>query len=401
MFAFVNTYAPFRDLKVMGDTLEGLIFLRRHVHVLEFAVKVQWDSRGKLWCLPSSQLDVVGQSFQFMVSVLQKSTCLRTLQLNCVNVDPFHQPLILSIPTLKELILKNTHFIPTVIKVPRSSITSLSLSHGASSRRECVEHTLKLLTNTLETLEVDHVYSKWPLLRDMAQLPRLSTLRLWEADASRFEWFRPHFSTSITKLHITTDYLPYPLGLSDSQFPYLRELSSPWWIGGQFVPRRPVQIFYGTEGNKIGLKELQTNLALFSQSTRGIVELRLYTLLPMPRLLQLLATHIPRLQRLHLCTSNGSLTTAYLELLLRTRPPTETNLSALTGIHISLRGYRLGLRKPICRVFAILGSWICPALETAEVSIGNIEAGFRAQRVIPFQQNFRFHRTPMGEWEQA
>jgi hypothetical protein len=108
MFAFINTTVPFRNLKLVGDSIIGVLLLRRHVRILEFAVKVHWDSGGKSGRCPSIKpWSVAGQSFQIMLLVLQNSTSLHTLQLHCVEIKPSHQAVILSIPTLKTLISRH------------------------------------------------------------------------------------------------------------------------------------------------------------------------------------------------------------------------------------------------------------------------------------------------------
>jgi len=90
-------------------------------------------------------------------------------------------------------------------------------------------------------------------------------------------------------------YEPHPLGVSDSIFPQLRELFSPWWIGIQLVPGRPVQVFYDIEMQAVMLSDLQTHLVPLSQSTRGVKELHLHTLLSILRLLQHVAVHVPQI----------------------------------------------------------------------------------------------------------
>ena len=217
MFTFINTNAPFRNLELKGDRVLDLLSLRRHARVLASATTVRWQR--KYWP-PSStkRWTVVGQSFRFMLSVLQTSTSLHTLQLVHVEVKPSHQLFILSIPTLKELILNGSCFVPTAIEMPVSSTTSLSLAHTHHHQPSGMGHTLGLLRSTLETLEVNNIAEDLSLILETVQLPRLTCLKRWRANPSLLTGFTPRTSGTITKLCITTMYEPHPLGVSDSIF---------------------------------------------------------------------------------------------------------------------------------------------------------------------------------------
>lgn len=399
MFAFVNANTPFRDLKLMGDSVLDLLSLRRHTRVLASATKVEWNSGVKSWRPPIStkRWTVVGLSFRFMLSALQTSTSLRTLQLVGVKVKPSHQLMILSTPTLKTLILQLSHFVPTAIKMPLSSITSLTLV--LSGRRACLEHTLGIFRDTLETLEVGYLVEDiYPVL-EKVHLHRLTGLEQWGFDirTSGFGQITPHTSSTITKLCITTWSYPRPLVLPDGVFPHLRELFSPWWIGTQLVPGRPVQVFYGIDKHEIEFNELQTNLALLSQSTRGIEELQLYTLLSIPRLLLLLAMHVPRLQQLHLWNRVESLLAESLELQ---RTPNEGRLNTLTEIHVRSIGTWFQIREPACRMLSATRSWICPILEVAKICVGEIIAVPGEKWAISSQRELKLRRIHTGEWEE-
>jgi hypothetical protein len=385
----------------VGDTLEGLLSLRRHVRILAFAVKVRWDSGEKWWHYrPTKPWSVVDQSCQFILSALQTSTCLHTLHLQCINVHPPHQPLILSIPTLKTLVLEDSLFVPAAFEVPLSSVTSLSLLGPSSmTRRAPVEHTLRLLRDSLETLEADTIDQIFAIL-DTVQVPRLTTIKQWRGYVWGLRFATPYVSSRITKLCITAESHPQPLDLPDTLFPQLRELFAPWWLGVQIIPRRPVQVFHDIQPSPLYWTSLQTDLTLLSQSTRGIEELQLYTSLSIPPFLQLLATHVPRLQRLYLCTNAESLMMASLELLRQIVTPNEANLNALTEIHIRFGENQYNIRRPICHILSAMCSWICPALEVAEISIRDQVAGPRSLEDVTVQESFRLRRTPTGEWEE-
>jgi len=393
LFAFINTNAPFRNLSLRGGSISSLLSLRRHARVLASATKVRWSS-GSIWRpTPTKPWTVVGQSFRFMLSVLQTSTPLHTLQLLDVELKPSHQLSILSIPTLKRLKLRRSYFVPTTIKMPVSSIKSLSLR--SAHQPAAIEYILGLLRSTLETLEVKNVASNISLILETVQLLRLTCFKRWGVNPGLTE-LTPRASSTITKLCITTCSDPHPLCLSDGVFPKLRELFSPWWIGVQLVPGRPVQIFYDT-----GLKELsdfQADLVPLAQSTRGIKALRLSTSLSMHCLLQHLATHVPQLQRLHVWTNTESL------MAISQQPPTERILSALIEIHITFADSWHHIewceaRPSTCCSLSEMCLWICPALELATISITESLPGVRAKWDIPPQQNFKLRRMRTGEWE--
>ena len=380
-----------------GDNISGLLSLRRHARVLSCATKVQLSPEdNKPWrrrCWSTRPWTVVGQSFHFMLSVLRASTCLRTLQLVSVEVKPCHQLVILSIPTLKSLVLDNTHFIPTTIEMPRSSITSLKLARG--HRRALVEHTLRLLRDTLKTLNVEYMSVDIPLILETMKLPRLTCIC---TDTPGFTGSMPHTSSTITKLCITTWSTPFPLVLSDSAFPHLRELYSPWCIGVRLVPRRPVQVFHDIEAKEKRLVELQTLLALLSQSTRPIEELQLCTSDSIYHLLQLLATHTPQLRRLHLWTTRDR--SFWGELLNSEESLIERNLNALTEIHF---GFLYTLRsmsylKSWCGILPTVCLKISPVLEVVRLSAGLTRAG--AQWNIASVWNLSLRRIHTGEWEE-
>jgi hypothetical protein len=399
MFAFINTNAPFRTLKLIGNSVLGLLSLRRHARMLAFATKVHWSSGGSLWHRRSTRpWTVTGQSIRFVLSVLQTSTSLRTLRLSGVEVKPPHQLVILSIPTLKKLILDRSYFVPTPIEVPLSSITALSFVGGAfKGHCASLEHALGLLKNTLETLEVGYVPKNiFPIL-EAVQLPHLTSLYV---TASGFN-VTPRAFSSITKLWITVLPGPRPLSLSDGLFPQLRELFSPWWIGDQLIPRRPVEVFHGIGMKGLELDRLQGSLALLSQSTRGIKELQLYMPHSIPRLLHLLATNIPQLQRLHLSTRPECVVA---EWIASQQTPIEGNLNALTEVHIRFIGtlYYIDwchIQQPALRILSAVRSWICPALEVAEIFVVKPMLGSIARIVFP-SLKYKFRRIQTGEWEE-
>jgi len=378
-----------------------LLSLRRHARVLASATTVRWQR--KYWPPPSSakRWTVVGQSLRFMLSVLQTSTSLHTLQLVHVEVKPSHQLFILSIPTLKELTLNGSCFVPTTIEMPVSSITSLSLPH-ARHQPSVIGHTLGLLRSTLETLGVTNTPENLPLILETVQLPRLTCLKCWLGDPSRLTRFTPRTSGTITKLCITTLYGPRPLGVSDSIFPQLCELFSPWWIGTQLFPGRPVQVFYDIEMQDIMLNDLQTHLAALSQSTRGVKELHLYTLLSIPCLLQHVATHVPQIQRLHIWTRPEFLMTGNLK---SQQTSTEGSLNALTEIHVTLVGLwhhrELHLvRLPTCSILSAMRLWKCPALEVGTISTARTVDSYRLRGNFSSEQRFKLRRMHTGEWEE-
>jgi len=405
MFAFINTNAPFRNLELKGDSIFYLLSLRRHARVLASATTVCWRRK---YFPPSDKYPerwtVAGQSFRFMLSVLQTSTSLHTLQLAHVEVKPSHQRSILSIPTLKELILIVSFFVPTAIEMPVSSVTSLSLP-STSHQPSAIGHTMGLLRTTLETLGVTGVPKNFPLILETVQLPRLTCLKWWLTDPSRLTMFTPRTSGTITKLCITTAYFPRPLGVSDNIFPQLCELFSPWWIGIQLVPGRPVQVFYDTKMPAVMLGDLQTHLAALSQSTRGVKELHLYTLLSMPCLLEHVATHVPQIQRLHIWTRPEFLMPGNLK---SQQTSIEGTLNALREIHITLAGPWHNRETPLvrlstCSILSAMRLWICPVLEVGTISTARTfdrDAYSRLKGEFSSEQKFTLRRRHTGEWEE-
>jgi len=404
MFTFINMSVPFRDLTVVGGSASALLSLRHHARVLAFAGRVQYRfSRKKFWRRQDQftwpwtrPWTVAGQSFQFTLSVLQTSTSLRILHLVYAELKPSHQLVILSIPTLNSLVLEFSHFAPTVIDMPLSSITSLTLldccHHGS------IEHTIRLLRNTLEILEVRFTSVDIPLILETVQPPHLTcvTIRNMSFDTSGFTKFTPRASGTITKLCIIIRSSPYPLGLSDHVFPQLRELSSSWWIAVQLVPRRPVKVFYDVDVDELKWDELETNLALLSQSTRGIKELRLYTSLSIDRVLQLLAAHVPRLQRLYLWTIRDRPFGMELRRML-----IERNLNALTEVHVTCMCCWTAATyfNYSQSIFPALSFQVFPALEVVQLSAGVYIPADPCN--WPSVRKLKLHRIRAGEWEES
>ena len=391
----------------MGGSILALLSLRHHARVLAFAARVQYRFSGKKFWRRRDQFTwpwtwpwtVAGQSFQFTLSVLQTSTSLRILHLVYAELKPSHQLVILSIPNLKSLILEHSHVVPTAIDMPLSAITSLTLlyccQHGS------IEHTIRLLRNTLEILEVRFTSMNIPLILETVQPPHLTcvAIRNINIDTSGFTKFTPCASGTITKLCITIRSSPYPLGLSDHVFPQLRELSSSWWIAIQLVPRRPVKVFYDVGVDELKLDELETNLALLSRSTRGIKELRLYTWLSIDRVLQLLAAHVPRLQRLHLWTTRDR--SFWMELRASQQMPIERNLNALTEIHVTFMCCSKAMNdfNHWQSVFPALSLQVFPALEVVQLSSGVTISEEPCN--IPSVWKRKLHRIRTGEWEEC
>ena len=142
----------------------------------------------------------------------------------------------------------------------------------------------------------------------------------------------------------------------------------------------------------------KTNHALLSQSTRGIEELRLYTWLSIYHVLQLLAGHIPLLQRLHLWTTRDR--SFWMELRASQQMPIERKLNALTEIHVTFMCCSRTMNdfNHWQSVFPALSLQVFPALEVVQLSSGVTIS--EEQCNIP-SVKLKLHRIRAGEWEEC
>jgi len=405
MFAFINTKVPFRKLKLTKSGISELSSLYRHSRVLAFANEAHWnpepEQRGgrhhstKGWT-------VVGLSMRLVLSTLQTSSSLRLFEIQCLKVCSSHQRIILSIPTLRTLVLNQSMFVPTTAKMPSSSITALTFVPGASQSAPTI-HILRLLSASLEALDVGYTPRLvYPTLLTM-QFPRLASLRHKTADMSSLAVLTSHLS--ITKLYISVPIKHQHLGFTLDVLPRLRDLSSPWWVGEQLVPGRPVQVFADTGKRSVNLDDLDAKLVQLAQSTSSIEALQMsVTRISAVRIFLMLAKRFPRLKRLQIWTPN---------VKLRVTPETGKGAKwnplkkcppSITDIEIRFRKPTKGtppsqISRSFCHWMLFLTAKACPALKVALFTVLDSSESDIEWRDIPPAWKFKACKI-RGEWEE-
>jgi hypothetical protein len=402
MFGFINTNAPFRNLKLTRCGILELISLHRHSRVLTFAEEVHWNygpRRGHHHSTSASTM--VGQTIRFIFSTLQTSTTLRLLEIFRLQVGSSHQMIILAVPTLRELILNQSWFAPSAAKMPSSSITTLSFVPGAIPPAQAA-HILGLLSESLESLDIGYspraVYST---LSSM-QFPRLVSFR--HTCLNALTVLTSHLT--ITKLHISVLITPQRLDLHAGILPWLRDLSSPWWIAAQLVPGRPVQVFSDT-GERVmklgdGLFGLDTKLLALAQSTCGIDELQISRPFSVG-LFVLLAKHLPQLKRFKLWTTTDTLWAPPEVGRGATWNQFQQCPAAITDIEIRFQR-PMGppssqISHSFCHLALELVAQACPALKLATFAALDSKELDIEEREIPRAWKFKAYRTLTGAWE--
>src|SRR5258706_3540290 len=246
MFAFINTKAPFRKLNLTKSGMLELSSLYRHSRVLAFANEVHWNTKPeqrRSRHYSTNGWTMVGLSIRLVLPALQISSSLRLFEIHRLKVCSSHQRIISSVPTLRELVLNQSIFVPSTAKMPSSSIPALTFVPGTAQPAPTA-HILRLLSESLEALNVGcspgTVYSTLLTL----QFPRLVSLRHSSQQLNTLAVLTSHLS--ITRLHISVPISYHPLDFTLDVLPRLRDLSSPCWLTAKLFPGRPVPAFSGT-----------------------------------------------------------------------------------------------------------------------------------------------------------
>ena len=405
MFAFINTKAPFRKLNLTKSGILELSSLYRHSRVLAFANEVHWNPkpeqrRGRHYS--TNGWTMVGLSIRLVLPALQISSSLRLFEIHRLKVCSEHQRIILSVPTLRELVLNQSIFVPSTAKMPSSSITTLTFVPGVVQPAPTA-HILGLLSESLETLNVGWfsgtVYSTLLTL----QFPRLVSLRHSSEELYTLAVLTSHLS--ITRLHISVPISYQQLDFTLDVLPQLRDLSSPWWVAEQLVPGRPVQVFSDTGKRAVNLDDLDAKLSQLGRSTSNIEALQMsVTRISAVRIFLMLAKRLSQLKRLQIWTPN---------VKLRVNPetgkgakwnPLKKHPPSITDIEIRFRRPTKGsprshISRPFCHWMLFLAGRACPALKVATFAVLDSKESDMEQRDIPPAWKFKACNTGR-EWEE-
>ena len=307
LWSLVHKSAPFVILSLGGDSLAEYSSIRQYRRVLSVAKSIGLQPRITSLAVrrqSSDKLSITCISFRFILSSLSNPSSLQTLVLRQLKVVPAHQRLILSIPTLRKLVLEFSEFIPTSIALPTSSITTLCL--GEQRRLAAVEHTLTLLANSLETLEfsneIYHLLANIPL-------PRLTSLT-----SPLLPKKMVHFSSlsALTRLsvNIIGDFHLDKIVIDPTVLPNLHYLCTWWTLGALLIAGRPVRVFR-LPGQMSTMDDAQNWLWLVEYVSRlasvasHLEELQIPLSVPICETIEILIEYLPRITRLHLWSWEG------------------------------------------------------------------------------------------------
>lgn len=402
MLAFINTTAPFRTLKLTRGGLSELILLRRYSHVLAFTNEIHWKSGQERACQSSASAStVVGQSFRILLSALQTSSSLRLFEIYRLNVSSSHQRIILSIPTLRELILNQSTFIRSTVRMPSSSITTLRFVPGASPSSPPTTHILKLLSESLEILDVGDSPRSVQSTLVTRRFPRLVSLRGGSVDLSTLVVFR-----SITKLYIKTRIIHQLLNFPPDILPRLRDLSSPWWVAEQLAPGRPIRVFSDTEREAVSLYDLDVKLLQLGRSTHNIEELQVFTYVSTLKIFVVLGNRLPRLERLKLWAPTETIMTPTAIGKGADRNSLKACLLALRDIDIRFQRRTKKqypsqqISRPFCHWMLYMTAKACPVLQVSIfAALDSMKLDIEERDISPAWK-FNACRTSKGEWEE-
>jgi hypothetical protein len=406
LFGLLNTRAPFTVLKLKAKGFLNLIQLHRHSRTLLFANEVHWQgSQRPLWRSRSANpLTLAGPASRFIFTTLLNSKALRCLKLFRVEVTPDHQRAIVSIPTLRDLTLQESLFVPTNNSMPHTSITSLSFKQCGYAQAP-VKHILNLLAGSLDTLALDATPLFTHPFMGTIQLPRLVHLR-----HLGIQWFARDmaglsFQSTITTLFLASSTVhqigAIPLGI----LPQLRELSAPCPVGKQLIPGRPVTCFRDTSLTKALTGEIDEALSFFAQSTIGLTNLEICTELAIPSLFMTLERRVPRIERFRLLTESD---TFRHNPSFNTRHKNEvgTGAAALKEVEIRFRAWADCHKPPIistsnCRTIFEALERACPALEVVTFTVVGAREKFeKDENDLPPQSIYKLCKTGAGTWEE-
>ena len=406
LFRLLNAKASFLVLKLNAEGFRNFAQLYRHSRTLLFANEVHWQGSKRHYRRRRSAnpLTLAGHASRFIFSMLSTSTALRSLRLFRVEVSPSHQKVIVSVPTLRDLTLQESLFIPTNERMPHTSITSLSFKQCF-----CVEapmsHILSLFAGSLETITLDTALLFTHPFMETIRLPRLTHLRHTGIQWRASNMAKLSFQSTITTLFLGPATTHQIGDIPPGVLPQLRELWAPCPVGKQLIPGRPVTCFYDTSLKKVGTGEIDETLSYFAQSTIGITQLEMCTELTVPSLFATLETRLPHIKRFRLLTEsdrfrhNPNFATLH-------KNEAGTGAAALKEVEIRFRAWA-GCHDPPfistdnCRTIFEALERACSALEAVTFTVvGEREKLEKDESVLPPQSMYKLCKTGAGTWEE-
>jgi hypothetical protein len=379
--------------------------IRRHSRSLSFARAIHLNPQESRWWpdppRPGStnSLSVSAISFRFVLSVLSGPSSLQTLSLSRLKVEPVHQKLILSIRTLRSLILTYSSFTPTSMVMPCSSIKALRLEDPTPAP---TKHILTLLAGSLETLKLGRSSREMCYVLASIPLPRLTFL-VEPSPIGRVLPENSHlalFSSITTLVVFDGPKSPVP----PSFLPHLTHLTAPSYIASALISGRPVRTYrmsdhyYCCDGVHIAYP-----LAQLAPVAQHVKELQLPTNLRLVNLVELLVVHFPDIVRVRMMMREFKPETS-TELPLPFPPHSESGYT-----HHSLKEFDVGFPmvkgrgfpREDCQKILVTLTERCPALEMVRFgALFPVEGGGIDERNVSLDWLMDMRRTAEGEWKE-
>ena len=405
LFRLLNAKAPYLALNLKAEGFLNLVKLHQHSHTLLSANEIHWQGSQKYFRRTRSvnPLTLAGHASRLIFTVLCTSTTLRSLTLSRVEVGASHQKAIVSVPTLRDLVLQESLFVPTNEAMPRTSIASLSF-------RQCfyleapMKHILNLFAGSLHTLDLDSTPIFTQSFMETIRLPNLTSLRCVGGQWRASDMIKLPFHSTITTLFLGPANTPQTGAIPPGILPQLRELSAPCSVAKQLIPGRPVTHFRDTSLRKVRAGEIDETLSHFSKSTIGITHLEMCAELAVPSLFVALERRVPRITRFRLLTEsdkfrhNPDYATTHKDEI-------GTGAAALKEVEIRFRAW--GCHTPpfisTGNCHTIFGALerSCSALEVVTFTVVGVNEEFEKDEkdLLP-QSIYKLCKTGDGTWEE-
>jgi hypothetical protein len=434
----VHTKAPFRILVFVDGGKAPTKKHCNHHSLLQSAFCIVWEpSRRSGRRISDSTFSSGSRSFRLMLSSLSRSTSLRFLSLNHMDIVEAQQIIIFSIPSLRTLELRSAYMLPTTRALPASQITHLIL--GNPTAGPPTFHLLKHVATSLETLKLNGLY---PI--DAGILAGFRDGRVHLLNLRSFVYYYMVYPgsldivsiwqcvgrhASITSLEIST-ISEILMSQPDPQLlPNLRDLTCDWIVATSLVPGRPV-ISYRQQLGVAPLNDLPLFIASLAKSQAGIRRAHLFIYYSFTGYLHYVASQLPLLEVLDIFVEDALIGQQHLSFTPYINYPVETEermFPSLSGGWIrppepdgslrclrSLREIRVYVERPRiknahvlfydkCRV--LLENHLmpmCPALETFEcraVQSRSRSLNTPFDEEVPREWEWKVKRKGNGEWE--
>lgn len=410
LWTLINTKAPFLSQIIDEDVIFNLSprLLALRLSFLASATEVQWLAVKQQSFLSLTVDEPISGS---ILRTISESTALQSLELTQVELSPYHQQVILRIPTLRKLTLCDSICVPTTETLPPTSIHVLVL-RTLNFEQTAFEHLFQILAASLEILELGtkclekDVHKLYSILGSM-RLRRFAGIRAVMPVLLRNLNHPFLFNSFITVLHIGAEEYSrsFTSGFPETFLPKLCHLSAPWRIAEFLIPGRPVRVYRDTELELIPMGIVESRLVQLATSASHIKELELRVSWSSPGIFNGIEKHLPHLMRLRLLVDPQ---TRYDPREWK-KPMARVPKVGVKYTHLRQLELRMEIppntrqphqiSRPNCGKLSTLFILVCPSLEVLSFIItpNKFETN---ERDIPPRCIFKLRKTANGAWEE-